>query len=102
MIRRPPRSTQSRSSAASDVYKRQEHARTMDASDLWTAGKHLIAVIDPDGDEREQEKQLAREERAAHLNRFLSITEDGAGGEREQGGLDHRGVLDGGSALDPD
>src|SRR5450756_2747745 len=27
MIRRPPRSTQSRSSAASDVYKRQEDAR---------------------------------------------------------------------------
>ena len=26
MIRRPPRSTQSRSSAASDVYKRQESA----------------------------------------------------------------------------
>src|SRR5680860_1064167 len=26
MIRRPPRSTQSRSSAASDVYKRQAHA----------------------------------------------------------------------------
>src|SRR5450756_2289140 len=28
MIRRPPRSTQSRSSAASDVYKRQEERRT--------------------------------------------------------------------------
>src|SRR5680860_715261 len=28
MIRRPPRSTQSRSSAASDVYKRQEHHNT--------------------------------------------------------------------------
>src|SRR5450756_3244651 len=27
MIRRPPRSTQSRSSAASDVYKRQQHLR---------------------------------------------------------------------------
>src|SRR5450756_1336391 len=27
MIRRPPRATQSRSSAASDVYKRQVHAR---------------------------------------------------------------------------
>src|SRR5680860_1751801 len=27
MIRRPPRSTQSRSSAASDVYKRQERSR---------------------------------------------------------------------------
>src|SRR5428012_15511 len=31
MIRRPPRSTQSRSSAASDVYKRQVEARTVDA-----------------------------------------------------------------------
>eukprot|EP01015_Nassula_variabilis_P034566 TRINITY_DN8539_c0_g1_i1.p1 TRINITY_DN8539_c0_g1~~TRINITY_DN8539_c0_g1_i1.p1 ORF type:complete len:150 (+),score=44.79 TRINITY_DN8539_c0_g1_i1:12-461(+) len=29
MIRRPPRSTQSRSSAASDVYKRQEHSWQM-------------------------------------------------------------------------
>ena len=29
MIRRPPRSTQSRSSAASDVYKRQMHARAV-------------------------------------------------------------------------
>src|SRR5450756_1357139 len=38
MIRRPPRSTQSRSSAASDVYKRQ-------------AGEHLVryALIDNDG-----------------------------------------------------
>src|SRR5450756_112605 len=29
MIRRPPRSTQSRSSAASDVYKRQHHSLNM-------------------------------------------------------------------------
>src|SRR5665811_1702323 len=29
MIRRPPRSTRVRSSAASDVYKRQVHARTL-------------------------------------------------------------------------
>src|SRR5450756_2759476 len=29
MIRRPPRSTQSRSSAASDVYKRQRHERIL-------------------------------------------------------------------------
>jgi len=33
MIRRPPRSTQSRSSAASDVYKRQEGKREDTASD---------------------------------------------------------------------
>ena len=30
MIRRPPRSTQSRSSAASDVYKRQAGGRVLD------------------------------------------------------------------------
>ena len=33
MIRRPPRSTQSRSSAASDVYKRQIHDREHDRKD---------------------------------------------------------------------
>src|SRR5450756_2048601 len=31
MIRRPPRSTQSRSSAASDVYKRQVYSHMIDA-----------------------------------------------------------------------
>ena len=34
MIRRPPRSTQSRSSAASDVYKRQPQAQTVIAAEL--------------------------------------------------------------------
>src|SRR5450756_2426095 len=34
MIRRPPRSTQSRSSAASDVYKRQGHTPILVAADL--------------------------------------------------------------------
>src|SRR5665213_2666773 len=33
MIRRPPRSTQSRSSAASDVYKRQLYDRLLDLVD---------------------------------------------------------------------
>src|SRR5680860_735174 len=37
MIRRPPRSTQSRSSAASDVYKRQRIRDVFAASDLPTA-----------------------------------------------------------------
>src|SRR5450756_1596640 len=35
MIRRPPRSTQSRSSAASDVYKRQ----LGDIGELWRSGR---------------------------------------------------------------
>src|SRR5680860_1806871 len=34
MIRRPPRSTQSRSSAASDVYKRQEDGAAFGAVDV--------------------------------------------------------------------
>ena len=41
---------------------------------------HLIAVVDPDGEERRDEKALDRLERAAHLSRHLSITEDQAGG----------------------
>ena len=41
MIRRPPRSTQSRSSAASDVYKRQPHLqRPGDLADLRHSGVH--------------------------------------------------------------
>ena len=43
MIRRPPRSTQSRSSAASDVYKRQSKGRSLKqakAAAFATAHKH--------------------------------------------------------------
>src|SRR5665809_55250 len=39
MIRRPPRSTQSRSSAASDVYKRQEPDRGSDPANMRTTAK---------------------------------------------------------------
>src|SRR5450756_739145 len=49
MIRRPPRSTQSRSSAASDVYKRQEEAiavytfnRTLQVAQKFTSDKKLV------------------------------------------------------------
>src|SRR5450756_3103846 len=41
MIRRPPRSTQSRSSAASDVYKRQLTSRVKIMSDLNSAEKRI-------------------------------------------------------------
>src|SRR5450756_2988004 len=42
MIRRPPRSTQSRSSAASDVYKRQAKSR-------WYWGMRLLLISDRRG-----------------------------------------------------
>src|SRR5680860_11813 len=50
MIRRPPRSTQSRSSAASDVYKRQLYARAalfdrcrVGAPNAWRRAKRRYA-----------------------------------------------------------
>src|SRR5680860_1927217 len=43
MIRRPPRSTQSRSSAASDVYKRQEKIPTHWVSMI----KHTLSHLGP-------------------------------------------------------
>jgi hypothetical protein len=55
-------------------------AKRLDATDLKKAGRHLAAVVDPDGEERRAEKQLEREERAAHHSRHLSLTGDGAGG----------------------
>src|SRR5450756_3224071 len=43
MIRRPPRSTQSRSSAASDVYKRQHHTRLLDGPGLDQRLRRFLA-----------------------------------------------------------
>eukprot|EP00657_Telonema_sp_P-1_P011978 TRINITY_DN794_c0_g2_i1.p1 TRINITY_DN794_c0_g2~~TRINITY_DN794_c0_g2_i1.p1 ORF type:complete len:116 (+),score=57.89 TRINITY_DN794_c0_g2_i1:82-429(+) len=101
MIRRPPRSTQSRSSAASDVYKRQtqngvveEHAGqvgltgagdeevTEDGSDSESdtsegdggeAGTDVVETVDGDGDGG-----------------------GGAGGDDAGGGGGHGGTADGG------
>src|SRR5665213_4436073 len=48
MIRRPPRSTQSRSSAASDVYKRQDYIKNMITGAAQMDGAILV-VSAPDG-----------------------------------------------------
>ncbi len=55
-------------------------ANTLDATELKKLTLHLLTVIDPDGDERRDEKALDRLERAAHLGRHLTITDDHAGG----------------------
>src|SRR5450756_1700563 len=62
MIRRPPRSTQSRSSAASDVYKRQvtaivESGKSL-LSDYTFAKDSLFARINLQGDELEMYKRV--------------------------------------------
>ena len=62
-----------------------DEAGRLHATDLAKAARHLIHVVDPEGAERKAEKDLARQDRAAHLGRFLAITEDGAGGVRLRG-----------------
>ena len=70
-------------------------ARTLDASDLARAGRHLVEVVDPDAVDRRLEAALEREERAAHLDRYLTITDDRAGGVRIRG----RGSAEDGALL---
>ncbi len=57
-----------------------DDAKRLDATELKKVALHLVTVVDPDGDERRDEKALDRLERAAHLSRHLSITPDQAGG----------------------
>jgi hypothetical protein len=62
-----------------------DQSRTLTGTELVRAGRHLAAVVDPDGAERAAEAALDRQERAAHLQRFLSVVGDGAGGVRIKG-----------------
>ena len=52
-------------------------------------------MVDPDAEDRRLERELAREERAAHHDRYLSISSDGAGGVRLKG----RGTAEDGALL---
>jgi hypothetical protein len=62
-----------------------DQAATLDATQLTQAGARILAHVDPDREHRADEAALAREERAAHHGRHLSITDDGAGGVRVRG-----------------
>jgi hypothetical protein len=57
-----------------------DEAKRLDATDLRKAGRRLVEVLDPEGEERRNEKAADREARGAHLNRRFSITSDGLGG----------------------
>src|SRR5450756_1797833 len=72
MIRRPPRSTQSRSSAASDVYKRQSHHKL-----VWLARKEYFLRTD-----KINSKVLEAAEKIEYYfdepkNRFLGFLKEG-------------------------
>ena len=62
-----------------------DQAAHADAAELGVIGARVLAQLDPDGEDRRDEAALAREDRAAHASRFLSITEDGIGGVRLKG-----------------
>ena len=62
-----------------------DEARRLNATDLARTARHLAHVVDPDRTERADEAALERQERAAHTGRFLSVTDDGAGGVRIKG-----------------
>jgi len=57
-----------------------DEATRLDASDLRRVGRHLLRVIDPDGEDAHDERVLERAARAAHARRFLTISDDQAGG----------------------
>ncbi len=57
-----------------------DEAKGLDATELRKITRRLLSIVDPTGDERRDEKALDREERAAHLGRFLKLTDDQAGG----------------------
>ncbi len=72
-----------------------EQAGLLTATELAKTARHLAGVVDPDRAERDAEQDLDRQDRSAHLGRFLAITEDGAGGVRLKG----RGTLEDAATL---
>lgn len=72
-----------------------DQADRLTATELQRRVRHVVDVIDPDGSARQREAELDREDRIAHHRRFLSITDDGAGGIRVKG----RGTVEDGAVL---
>jgi hypothetical protein len=62
-----------------------EQAAVLNATELKIAGDHLLEVLDPEGTARRDERNLAKHERSAHLDRTLQIIDDGIGGVRIRG-----------------
>lgn len=70
-------------------------ATRLTATELARHARDVIVIVDPESTAREREAQLAREDRVAHQRRFLSISDDGAGGIRIKG----RGSVEDGAVL---
>ena len=57
-----------------------EEAKALDATELRKVARRLLSLVDPEGEDRRAEAELDRLERAAHLGRHLTITDDQCGG----------------------
>lgn len=62
-----------------------EKADHLHATDLARAAVRVVDEVDPGRAARERERQRDRLARASHRRRFLSISDDGAGGVRVRG-----------------
>ena len=60
-------------------------AQVCNASELQRASERMLERVDPEGTAARDERSLDRLDRSAHLNRTLSITDDGLGGVRLRG-----------------
>lgn len=72
-----------------------DQAARVTATELQRRARDVVEVIDADGAERRREAEMAREDRVAHRRRFLTISDDGAGGIRVKG----RGTVEDGATL---
>ncbi|MCD4526002.1 HNH endonuclease signature motif containing protein [Nocardioides sp. cx-173] len=72
-----------------------DEATRSTATELARHGRDVIEAVDPDRTARTAEAQLAREDRVAHQRRFLTVTDDGAGGITVKG----RGSVEDGTIL---
>ncbi|MCD4534925.1 HNH endonuclease [Nocardioides sp. cx-169] len=72
-----------------------DEATRITATELARQGRDVIEAVDPDRTARTVEAQLAREDRVAHQRRFLTVTDDGAGGITVKG----RGSVEDGTIL---
>jgi hypothetical protein len=72
-----------------------DEATRLTATELTRHARDVIEILDPESTARAREAQLDREDRVAHQRRFLSISDDGAGGIRIKG----RGSVEDGAVL---
>ena len=79
MIRRPPRSTLDRSSAASDVYKRQDRTIEEQGDSFWWAGRDFDRIESPYAPFAKIVRGYDPEHRGIRMNNVTATIDGGCG-----------------------